>query len=127
MIALAAFLIGFVPMWLSYQGLRSDLRSVSSKMRPLRLRNDLATAAIMARRGHYEQARNLTSDFYTLLRAESESAEGSYSGEAVADILKQRDETITMLARSDPASADRLADIYYQLLDVTNKDQTSAQ
>ena len=36
----------------------------------------------------------------------------SLSGEAAAPLLERRDEIITLLARSDPASAERLSGLY---------------
>jgi hypothetical protein len=119
-VGLAAFLVGLIPMWLSYRSVQSELRSAQIQMRPLNLRNDLATAAIRAGRGEYEAARQLASNFFTSLRSESQLAEGPYAGEGqrepVNRILEQRDETITLLARNDPAAAARLVDIYYELL-----------
>ena len=121
--ALAGFLIGFVPIWLSSTGYQEELDSVVKTLRPSVLQNELATATINARRGEFEQAREQTSSFFTDLRNELERDESSFAvaqHEAVRSMLKQRDETITLLARSDPASADRLTDLYFSYLQVKN-------
>ena len=39
--------------------------------------------------------------------------------ESVRPLFTQRDEIITLLSRSDPASADRLSDIYVSYRDAT--------
>ena len=121
--ALTGFLIGFVPMWLTSTGYQSELDSVVMTLRPSVLQNDLATATINARRGEFEQAREQTSSFFTNLRAELERNESSFAAgqqEGVKSILEQRDNTITLLARSDPASSDRLTDLYFSYLQVKN-------
>ena len=121
--ALAGFLIGFVPMWMNSTGYQEELDSVVKTLRPSVLQNGLATATINARRGEFEQARQQTSSFFTDLRAELERGESSFAAEqqeAVRPILEQRDDTITLLAREDPASADRLTDLYFSYLQVKN-------
>ncbi len=53
--------------------------------------------------------------FYTNLRAELDRGEAVFSAaqrEALHSQLSQRDQMITLLARSDPAVAERLADAY---------------
>jgi len=115
-VLLLVFLIGFVPMWLKVRGYASELAIARSELSLLRLQNTLASATIDARRGDYEPARQAASNFFTSLRAEADKGADS----ALTDSQKQslqslftgRDEVITLLARSDPASADRLADLY---------------
>ncbi len=115
-VLLIAFLIGFVPMWLKARGSASELAIARRELSLARLQNTLASATIDARRGEYEPARQAASNFFTSLRAEADKGADS----ALTDSQKQniqplfagRDEVITLLARSDPASADRLADLY---------------
>jgi len=122
-IALVAFLLGFVPMWLSARNYENERDTAVKTLRPSVLQNNLATAAINARRGEFEQARQQTSDFYTDLRAEVDREESAFSPqqrEAVQPILAQRDETITLLARNDEAAVDRLTDLYFAFMQVKN-------
>ncbi len=122
-IALVAFLLGFVPMWLSARNYENDRDTAVKTLRPSVLQNNLATAAINARRGEFEQARRQTSDFFTDLRAEVDREESAFSPqqrEAVQPILAQRDETITLLARNDAAAVDRLTDLYFAFMQVKN-------
>jgi hypothetical protein len=123
MVALVGFLLGFVPMWLTSAGYQEELDSLVKTLRPSVLQNDLATATINARRGEFEQARQQTSSFFTDLRAELERTESSFAlgqQEAVRSILEQRDDTITLLARRDTTSADRLTDLYFSYLQLKN-------
>jgi len=115
-VILIVFLIGFVPMWLKARGCASELATVQRKLSLARLQNTLASATIDARRGEYETARQAASNFFTSINAEADKGTDS----ALTDSQKQniqtlfsgRDEIITLLARSDPAAADRLADLY---------------
>ncbi|HXG84244.1 MAG TPA: hypothetical protein VNI84_09470 [Pyrinomonadaceae bacterium] len=129
-IALVAFLLGFVPMWLSARNYENERDAVQKTLRPSVLQNNLATAAINARRGEFEQARQQTSDFYTDLRAEVDREESAFSPqqrEAVQPILAQRDETITLLARNDAAAVDRLTDLYFAFMQVKNSPATEKE
>lgn len=122
-IAFAAFVLGFIPMWLSARNNAAECRAVRGTLRLSVLQNNLATAAINARSGEFEQARRETSDFYTDLRGEIDrenSAVGETQRQAVQPILNQRDETITMLARGDSAAAGRLSDLYFAFMQMKN-------
>ncbi len=115
-VLLIVFLIGFVPMWLKARGCAAELATAQRELNLARLQTTLASATIDARRGDYEPARQAASNFFTSLRAEA----GKATDSVLTDLQKQniqplfagRDEVITLLARSDPASADRLADLY---------------
>lgn len=122
-IALIAFLLGFLPAWLSARNYKNERDAVQKILRPSVLQNTLATAAINARRGEFEQARQQTSDFFTDLRTEIDREETAFSPqqrEAVQPILAQRDETITQLARGDVMAVDRLTDLYFAFMQVKN-------
>lgn len=122
-IGLALFLLGFVPMWLSANSAKNARDASQLTLRQSALQNGLATAALNARRGEYEQARQEASSFFTELRTEVESEQSAFSSpqrEAVQPILAARDETITMLARNDPAAGERLSDLYFNLIQVRN-------
>lgn len=112
----AVFLLGFVPMWLKARDNASQRDAAQRELRLSQMQNDLAAAAIDARRGDYEPARQTASDFFTALRsqvdADSEPALTANQRDGVRPLLQQRDDIITLLARSDPAAADRLSDLY---------------
>jgi hypothetical protein len=72
-----------------------------------RLENTLTTAALEARRGRYESARQLTSDFFTRLQRSGVDMPAQARDEVRA-ILTHRDTTITLLSRGDATSTDLL-------------------
>jgi hypothetical protein len=114
---LIAFLIGLIPMWMKARTHAKERDAAQASLRVTTLQNSLASATIDARRGEYEPARQAASDFFTNLRAEIDRGRDSAFTEAQQKTLQSiftdvRDDTITLLARSDPASADRLADLY---------------
>jgi hypothetical protein len=111
----AAFALGFVPMWLVARTRANERDVVQQALRLTQLESGLGAAAIQARRGDYEPAREATSTFYTNLRAELERSPSGFTEpqrEMMPSLLAQRDQLITLLARADPAAADRLADAY---------------
>ncbi|MGH9941462.1 MAG: hypothetical protein ACRD9R_03770 [Pyrinomonadaceae bacterium] len=114
-IALAVFLIGFVPMWLRARENAGQRDAAQRELRLSQMQNALSAAVIDARRGEYEPARQTASDFFTSLRNQTDEADSALTPpqrESLGPLLAQRDEIITLLARSDPASADRLSDMY---------------
>lgn len=115
-VLLAGLLLGFVPMWVRASQCARSLAEAEHHLGLARMQGQLASAAIDARRGDYEPARQAASQFFTALRAEADKGEASVLTQAqrggVQPLFEQRDEIITLLARSDPASADRLSDLY---------------
>ena len=110
------FLLGFVPMWLKARGYSSSLDLAERQLNLARIQNALASAVIEARRGDYEPARQAASQFFTSLGAEADKGDASNFTRAQRDgmqpLFARRDEIITLLARSDPAAADQLSDLY---------------
>ena len=114
-ILMVVFLLGLVPMWLTARERGRDRDGLQRELRLTQIENALASAAILARRGDYEPAREAASRFYTNLRAEVDRVDSAYpegQREVFLPALAERDQLITLLARGDPASAERLADLY---------------
>lgn len=113
---LVAFLLGFVPMWLKARKYSRSLSEAERQLNLVRTQNALVSAIIDAQLGDYEPARQAASDFFTFLRAEidrgDDTALSPEQREGVQLLFIQRDEIITLLARSDPAAIDRLSDLY---------------
>jgi hypothetical protein len=117
------FMLGFVPAWLSARETLRQRDAAQANLRLSQLQNRLATAAITARRGEYEPARSAASDFFTDLRAEIDRQESGFNlrqREVVKPILTERDEVITLLARSDDAAVERLTDLYLNYVHAIN-------
>ena len=115
-VLLIVFLLGFVPMWLRARAATNSLAETEHQLILAKMQNNIGSAVIDARKGDYEPARQAASQFFTSLRAELDKADGSNFTEAqkqgIQPLLAGRDEIITLLARSDPAAADRLTDLY---------------
>lgn len=113
---LVAFLLGFVPMWLTSRECSASLSETEHQLSLARIQNSLASAVIDARLGDYEPARQAASNFFTSLRAETDRGNDSFLSQAQREELQPmftpRDEIITLLARGETASADRLSDLY---------------
>jgi hypothetical protein len=113
---IVGFLLGFIPIWLTARGRAQQLAASQQELKLARMENTLASAAIYGRRGDYEPARQSASDFFTALQTETGPDSGSAltqaQREGIKPVFAQRDDIITLLARSDPASADRLSDLY---------------
>ena len=115
-VLLVIFLLGFVPMWLKARQCAGSLAEADHRLTLAGMQNNLASAVIDARRGDYEPARRAASQFFTSVRAEIDKGDASgltqAQREGLEPLFAGRDEVITLLARSDPASADRLSDSY---------------
>lgn len=111
LILLFVFLLGLVPMWLRARQRGNELEATRVELRRSQMRSALSAAALDARSGNYEPARKAMSEFFTALNSELERESSAFDvtqRDAVRPLLTQRDEIITLLARSDPAAADRL-------------------
>jgi hypothetical protein len=122
LVLLIVFLAGFVPMWTSARSRMHERDAARASLRTSRLQNLIANAAIDARRGEYEPARQAASEFLTSLQSELDPGADSVFNDSqkagLRPLFDGRDEIITLLARSDPAAADRLADLYVRFRQV---------
>jgi hypothetical protein len=119
-----AFLLGFVPMWLRSRACSTSLTEAEHQLSLARMENSLGSAAMDARRGDYETARQAASDFFTFLREEFNRGVDSVLSQAEIEslqpLLTRRDEIITALARGDAGSADLLSDLYVSYREIVN-------
>ncbi len=117
---LAAFLVGLIPMWVVARGRAAERDVAQRELRLCQLQNSLSSTALDARRGEYERARVAASTFFTSLGQQVNTASTTSDltasqKETLRPLMNQRDDLITLLARSDPAAADRLSEIYMSL------------
>lgn len=117
LMAAGLFLLGLIPMWLRAGAVTSQRDAAQRELRLSQLQNTLGSAVIDARRGQYETARQTASDFFITLREQLDAPTGksvltAEQREGLRSLVTRRDEVVTLLARSDPASAERLSDLY---------------
>ena len=103
-------------MWMTARDRGARLVETQRELKLAQLQNTIASGVIDARRGEYEPARQSASDFFTTLRAEigreNDSALTEAQRAGITPLLTERDEIVTLLARGDPASAERLSSLY---------------
>jgi hypothetical protein len=113
---IVVYLAGFSPTWLKLRDQTAQREKAEHALTLTRIVKDLGSAAIDARRAQYEPARLEASAFFTAARYEIDAGDKSaltrQQREALGPLLAPRDELITLLARSDPAAADRLSTLY---------------
>ena len=113
---LAIFLLGFIPQWMKARGQAASQKKAEQALTVTKIVKDLGSSVIDARRGEYEAARVEASTFFTEVRFEIDQHDASaltqQQRDSLAPLLAPRDELITLLARSDPASADKLSNLY---------------
>ena len=123
-VLLIVFLLGLIPMWLKARTAASSLTETERQLVLCKMQSDLASAVIDARRGDYEPARQAVSRFFTALSADRVKGDSSNYTEAQRNSLQPlfagRDELITLLARNDPASADKLSDLFVAYRKIMN-------
>ncbi|HEX8775402.1 MAG TPA: hypothetical protein VF735_17665 [Pyrinomonadaceae bacterium] len=123
-VLLVVFLLGLVPMWLKARECSAALAESEHQLVLVRTQGTLASAVIDARRGDYEPARQAVSQFFTSLNAEIDKGDASAFTQAqrggMQPLLSSRDDIITLLARSDPASADKLSDLFVSYRKIMN-------
>jgi hypothetical protein len=119
LLLLIAFLAGLIPgaviAWQQHIGSDTARREVAT----YQIRDKAGMSAMYARRGDYDTARTLASSMFDAMRQRVDQREGSQESQnQLRQILAERDQIITLLARSDPAGADRMRDVQYQLTQV---------
>jgi len=120
-VLIVVFLLGLIPMWLKARTAASSLTETENQLVLCKTQSDLASAVIDARRGDYEPARQALSRFFTSLSTEKDNS--SYTEaqrNSLQPLFAGRDELITLLARNDPASADRLSDLFVAYRKIMN-------
>jgi len=115
-LSLAFFLLGLIPMALRARDYAEEREAAQHEVRLKQMETQLAAAVINADRGEYEPARQTASDFFTSLRSQidrgSQSDLSTFQRDKLKVLLTQRDDVITLLARSDPAAVNRLSEMY---------------
>ena len=121
---IVAFMLGFVPMWIKFRESSSRLSKATHELNLARAQSALTSAVVDVQRGDYEPAREAISTFFSSLRAETDSGAASIllpaQREAVQPLFDRRDEIITLLARSDPASLAQLSNLYVSYRTIMN-------
>jgi hypothetical protein len=106
-IAVAAFLLGFLPQWSRANRAADRLTEARRELAVSRTEGKVAAALNETLRSNYERARQLMAEAYDEIQRHAAGASDAQRRELQA-ILAQRDEIITLLARAAPESSQRL-------------------
>jgi hypothetical protein len=106
-IAVAAFLLGFLPQWVRAGRAADRLEETRFELRTARTEGKIAAALTESLRSNYERSRQLMTEVYRDIE-EIAPRVGEAERRELQAILAQRDEIITLLARAAPESSQRL-------------------
>jgi len=121
LVLIAGLLIGLLPIGLNLYRVTQQRNDARQQVQLLSLELHLARGAVLARRGEYAGARDAASQFFSEARLEVDSRSNPTPRfELLSKLLNDRDAVITLLARSDPAGAERLAEMYVSLHSAAN-------
>lgn len=113
---LAGLLLGLIPTAVSLVRTQGERDALQRQMQAANLEMNLANAALMARHGDYTAARDAASRFFSEARQAVDGAGGETLTAAqlthLQSALAERDALITLLARGDPAGAERATAMY---------------
>jgi|GEM_PF-888001 len=115
-LVICMLIIWFIPFWLVITKNETQYKAAQRELNQSKLQNLIASAIVDAGRGEYETARQTASDFFSTLRIQIDANDASVFSqmqrESLKPLLIERDDIITLLARSDPAATERLTQIY---------------
>ncbi|HUE97582.1 MAG TPA: hypothetical protein VMN39_13055 [Longimicrobiaceae bacterium] len=106
------FLLGFLPQWTRVRNLEGELRQAHVEIVTLDLQGRLGAALAESQRGNYEQARQLMTEFFSVLQIRAGEIGGPARQQEIQAILAERDELITLLSRAQPEASSRLNLMY---------------
>jgi predicted exporter len=113
---LAGLLLGLIPTGVRLIQAQRERDALQQQLRVANLEMNLSSAAVMARHGDYTAARDAASRFFSDARLAVDSSDDETLTAAqlsnLQSVLADRDAVITLLARGDPAGAERLTTMY---------------
>ncbi len=112
---LAGLLIGLIPTGVRLFQTQRERDALDQQLRVANLEMNLSSAAVLARHGDYTAARDSASRFFSDARQAIDSRDHRLTAAQLSYLqsaLAERDALITLLARGDPAGAERLTTMY---------------
>lgn len=117
-----AFLAGFLPQWSRANRLQDELVVAEHDLVMSRLEGQLGAALAESLRSNYERSRQLMTDFFAGLdrQMDREAIANPRQRRELQAVLAQRDEIVTLLARAEPESTQRLMLLYTRYFTATD-------
>ena len=112
---LVGLLIGVLPLGVRLFQAQRERAALQQQLQGAQLEMHLAGAALMARHGDYTAAREAASQFFSAARQAVDDPNDTLSAAQrtnLQSVLTERDALISLLARGDPAGAERSTAMY---------------
>lgn len=112
---LVGLLIGLLPPAVRLIQTQRERDSLQQQLQVAHLEMNLASAALLARHGDYTAARDAASQFFSDARRAADGGDVTLSAAQLTHLqsaLAERDALITLMARGDPAGAERSTAMY---------------
>ena len=112
---LAGLLLALIPLGIRLVQTQRERDALQQQLRVANLEMNLSSAAVMARHGDYTAARDAASRFFTDATQSVDSGDKMLTAAQLSylqSVLADRDALITLLARGDPAGAERSTALY---------------
>lgn len=114
-LALTAFLAGFMPMKKLSNELAAQLAQLQQQVDFLKLQNKLVELFLEVEQKNFGAARPISTAFFNEARRLADSASDAEHRRRLEQILSRRDEITADLASTNPATADKLKAMYAAL------------
>lgn len=130
-----AFLAGFIPQWQRAKGLddqlavsNQTLAATRHELVMARLEGRIGAALAESLRSNYERARQLMTSTFADLEREMDAGRitDPRQQQVLRQVLQQRDEIVTLLARAEPESQQRLMLLYTRYFQAVDPEGTRA-
>lgn len=118
--ALLLLALAFFPQWSRANRLDGELERTRWELKLARMEGRLGAALAESLRSNYERARVLMTGFFSELQQTVGQVDDGAQRSALEGVLAQRDEIVTLLARSNPGSTQRLVMLYATFFTATD-------
>ena len=118
-LAIAAFLAGFLPSYAKGKRLENDLRQAQQENRLAQLRDLAGVAYLEASQKNYGLAAGASARFFERTREVAAQTPQSGGRTALQDLLSGQDKITALLAKGDPAVLDNLQTLFVKTRQAT--------
>ena len=118
-LAIAAFLAGFLPSYAKGKRLENDLRQAQQENRLAQLRDLAGVAYLEASQKNYGLAAGASARFFERTRAVAAQTLQSGGRTALQDLLSGQDKITSLLAKGDPGALDNLQTLFVKTRQAT--------
>ncbi|HTP32419.1 MAG TPA: hypothetical protein VMJ75_09610 [Candidatus Acidoferrales bacterium] len=118
-VAIAVFLIGFVPEFVKVNRLEDELRKSVQEKAGYQLRELISLAYFQATQKNFGLAAETSSQFFGRAREMTNQAQDATSRKALEGLLASRDKVTAALAKGDAAAVDDLRELFVKTRQAT--------